>query len=58
MLVLPIGRTNALRALLQSEQDRGLGFLRLAKLCRHCILSKVKKSVYWTQCFWLYRGDL
>jgi hypothetical protein len=44
MLLQASGRTNALRALLQAEQDRGPIFYVWRTLYRRCTLSKVKRS--------------
>jgi putative DNA methylase len=50
MLLQAGGRTNALRALLKAEQERGPDFLRLANALS-------RKSGCWTRCSWRCRGD-
>ena len=58
MLLQASGRTNALRALLRAELDRGPDFLRLANALSALYPKERKRSGYWMLCCWLYRGDL
>jgi hypothetical protein len=51
MLLQASGQTNALRALLKAEQDRGPDFLRLANALSALYPKNSEEKSYWTPCY-------
>src|SRR5438876_580134 len=48
----PSGNDSLLSGLMAAEQDPGPDFRVWRTRCRRCILSRAKRSGYWTRCFW------